>query len=619
MIPSWFLKDYLKFVLAILPFLATREALDRYSQHIHSWINYLHINILSHPDSDFWQAVAVEFTETACLVNLYFTTANLKGIFSQRADILAFTLQQQGCELDYEFSAFAPARKKIRLGILAEHFINKAETFAALPFYEFISREFEVILYALHQTHHPLEQYCQSCANAFVELPENLLEQVKIIRTDDLDFLLIATNVTLDAHGVSRLAMHRLARVQLISVASVITTGFPHIDYYVSSQLTDPEVEAQQSYRETLVRLDRSVHCFSYGTDAEIIHHRPQRSQFNIPENAVVYISGANFFKLTPELLATWAAVIAKVPDAVLVLLPFGPNWSGSYPKKAFIKDVQQQFSQQGLTPERLMILDPQPTPNRADIREYYRLADIYLDSYPFAGTTSLIEALEVGLPILTIQGSCFRSGMGAALMQALGLPELVVDSENAYAELAIALGTDLERRQHLGEKIQEKMQENPCFLDSRAYGSQIGSLLQTLLSEYDRKTLATQLNLRETNYLACPDWQQPEEVLQQDLSQLLKDLMSTPDPTQVTLLLANTQVSEEDAYLLLSGAAMQLMIEAGIDISDGLEITLLGSLNPRHWDVLVPLIAGRMMLEHEDPRIFTPPQIKQIPVISPS
>ncbi|MFM6004231.1 MAG: glycosyltransferase, partial [Sphaerospermopsis kisseleviana] len=135
-----------------------------------------------------------------------------------------------------------------------------------------------------------------------------------------------------------------------------------------------------------------------------------ERNDLGIPEDTIVFISCANFFKTIPELIETWSKIIAQVPNSVLVLFPFGPNWASNYPKQQFINHLKSIFTRYGLAPERLIVLDPQPVPDREDMKEYYKIADVYLDSFPFAGTTSLIEPLEVNLPVISRQGNCFRS-----------------------------------------------------------------------------------------------------------------------------------------------------------------------------------------------------------------
>lgn len=456
-------------------------------------------------------------------------------------------------------------------------------------------------MYSLTETSHRLEQYCRISANLFKVLPKGLSDQVNAIRTDDLDILFVATNVTVVTSQICQLAIHRLARIQITSGASVATTGMRNMDYYISGTLTDPSPTAQEQYQEKLIKLEGTAHCFSYGTEEGKLTTPVERNSLGIPGNAVVFISGANYFKTVPELMDTWAKIISIVPNSVLVLLPFGPNWSSNYPKAEFINHLNSIFSRHGLGTERLRVLDPQPVPDREDMKEYYKIADVYLDSYPFAGTTSLIEPLQVNLPVIARQGSCFRSAMGAAIIQTLNIPDLVADSEDSYIELAVALGNNSALRQQKSAEIKEKMQSNPSFLDSRSYSAKMGSLFQELFSDYIADTLSQNLCLKDINLIIFPDWSESEELISSELEQVIKTVATHPDSEKIILLINIDNIGIDDVEMLLSAVAMNLLMQEDLDVSEGLEISLVESLSDIQWKALLPRIHARIVLEHEN------------------
>jgi predicted O-linked N-acetylglucosamine transferase (SPINDLY family)/glycosyltransferase involved in cell wall biosynthesis len=597
-IPDWLMSDYLKFLFATpLNFDSQGEA-DNYFNYIQGWMNYLHTSILSQSDSLFWQDIANKFAQTANFIPAYFNDTNLKDIYIKRADIIEFYLKNNECELDYQFDEQPRNRKKTRLGILASHYLPSAETFAALPAYEYLSREFEVVLYSLQETGDSLEQYCFSCANHHKLLPQGLVEQVNTIRADDLDILFFATNVTAVTNQICLLASHRLGRIQVTSGGSVVTTGMRHMDYFISGTLTDPSPTAQEQYREELLQLAGAAHCFSYGDSQVESTIEVNRESLDIAPETVIYISGANFFKIVPELVHTWAKIIAKVPNAALMLLPYGPNWSSSYPKKDFENNLIKILAEYGVSADRLIILDPQPVPNREGVKAYYQIADVCLDSYPFAGTTSLIEPLQVNLPVIARQGNSFRSSMGAAMIRSLDITELVADSEESYIQLAVALGNNPELRQQKSAEVKAKMADNPSFLDSKGYGSKIGELFKELVDRYSRDALSDNLRLRDVNLMVFPDWNQSEEAVGLELQQVIQTLATQSNSQQTTLLIDTTNIAIEDAQMFLSSVAMNLMMEEDLDIMEELEISLIEDLNNIQWENLLPRINARIVLE---------------------
>jgi predicted O-linked N-acetylglucosamine transferase (SPINDLY family) len=615
-IPHWFLNDYLKFVLYSPQYFQEVGEVDSYYRYMQQWIDYIHTSIFSNPDSVLSWNVAVQFLQQANFIPLYFNEANLKNIYIKRADILEYVLKSDGHEVDYDFAACDSRRKKIRLGILASHFIPAAETFASLPIYEYLSRDFEVILYSLSSIGHRLEQYCRSCANAFKLLPQNLKDQVNEIRADDLDLLFIATNVTAATNQICLLSLHKLARVQVTSGGSIVTTGIRNVDYYVSGKLTDPSSEAEHHYREQLLRLEGSAHCFSYGSEQNTATITVDRKNLGISEDSVVFVSVANMYKITPELSHTWAKIIASVPKSVLLLFPFGPNWSSYYPKKTFLNNINKIFSKYDVQPTRCITLDPVPVPNRDDIKEYLKLADVYLDSYPFSGTTSLMEPLEVGLPVVARQGTYFRSAMGAALLQDIGMHDLVANSEESYMQLAIALGTEPDLRKQKSDQIKQKMQGNPRFLNSRSYSVQMGALFQKLIRKYHTDTLTKEHNLRDVNLIIFPDWSQSQEIAYQNLASAIRSVVTHPDKSHITLLIDTSNMAEEDAALALSSVVMNLMMEEDLDVSDELEISLISQLSEIQWQALSSRIYARIVGKNGTSPMIAYSGVNNIPIV---
>jgi len=600
-IPQWLLNNYLTFMFESPPLFQEVGEADSYYRYVKGWVDYLHENIFSNQELQLWQGVAVFFGQNANFIPVYFNNENLKDISKKRAEILEFVLKIGGHQIDYDFPERSPERNKIRLGILAAHFQPQTETFATLPVYKHLNRDlFEIILYTVQVGNHRLERYCGGHADAMVLLPQDLPSQVQTIRDGDLDVILIATNVTAGANSIAWLALHRLARIQMANVCSCITTGMRHVDYYLSGQFSEPENDAQQHYTETLVTLDGSAHCYDFATEEQLAATiSVKRENLGIPDDAVVYISGSNFYKITPEVAEVWAKIVAGTPNSRLVLYPFNPNWSSNYAVAAFHKRLAACFGRYGLSEDQLIILDC--VPNRADVLERLKLGDVYLDSYPFAGATSLLDPLTIGLPTVALGGSTFRSRVGLALLKELQIDELIADNEASYIDLAIALGTNPELRQQKSAIIKQRMQSHPKFLDSRAYSAQMGTLLQELFRSQQATSLSNNFNLREINLIIFPDWSQSEDTLLQDLASAIGAIANHPDKSKMTLLVDSSNVSDEDANLALSGVAMNLLMEEDLDVSDGPGISLIGQLSEIQREILISRLYGRIVLENEN------------------
>jgi predicted O-linked N-acetylglucosamine transferase (SPINDLY family) len=480
-VPEFLVDYFVNFMFETPSFFKEINEISQYYQYVKNWVNFIHLGVTTEQDSPLWQQLAWFFTQRANFISLYCSTENLKEIYVKRAEIMEVALKQKGFQLEHSFPPREKNRKKIRLGILSMHFVPQTETFATLPVFEHLDRSFEIILYTSKITNHPLEQYCESRADRLVQLPEDVQSQVEILRQDNLDILWMVNNVTAVTHNLTLLALHRLARLQMTSFCSPTTTGMRHIDYFIAGELSSDG--HQEQFSEQLVNLKGSGICFNYATEYEPPTIEATKAKFGIPEDKVVLISGANFYKIIPELRETWAKILAAVPNAVLVLYPFGPAWSSSYPKEPFINMLHMALEKHGAVKEQLIILEQLPT--RGDVKELLKLADIYLDSYPYSGATSLLDPLSIGLPMVLMNGNALRFRQGVAMLNSIGLDHLVVQDEESYINLAVKLGTNEELRKQYREQILEKMANNPPFLDSKAYSAQIGEVLKQLFEKH--------------------------------------------------------------------------------------------------------------------------------------
>ncbi|PSB46781.1 hypothetical protein C7B80_12160 [Cyanosarcina cf. burmensis CCALA 770] len=124
-------------------------------------------------------------------------------------------------------------------------------------------------------------------------------------------------------------------------------------------------------------------------------------------------------------------------------------------------------------------------------------------------------------------------------------------------------------------------------------------------------------LNLRDTNYIIFPDWSQLEESLNYELEQVVKAIATRSDSDCITLLVDNGNLSVEEANLVLSGVAMNLLMQEDLDITDGLEISLVGHLSEIQWKALLPRIQARIVLENEDREAIAKLPLEKLPQIN--
>ncbi|HEY9689921.1 MAG TPA: hypothetical protein V6D46_07995 [Coleofasciculaceae cyanobacterium] len=483
-LPIWAIAPFLQYCLAFPCFFREVGEVDRYAAFTIDLVDHLHEQIFRNPTSKHWQNIALTFSNYVNLVPLYFCDRNVRSTFAKRAAIIEFALGLAGSSLGFEFGPRPAHRSKIRLGILKANYLSHPETFTTFPVFEWLDREqFEVILYVIDRDPDLLDEYQKRrSGDRIVQLTGELAEQVQTIRDDDLDILLVGTIVTNSLHRVLKIGSHRLARVQIHSVSSPVTSGMTHVDYYLSGTLTETDT-ANAHYTEQLMLVEGPAHCFDYSLETPQPQLQIDRPSIGLTETTIAFVSGANLYKTIPELRATWAKLLAKIPDSVLLLCPFGASWKRHYPKVQFWRRLQETLQEFGVNPDRLIVFDQ--LPSRDDVKAVLRLADVYLDSFPFGGANSIVDAIEVGLPVVARESDWFRSRQGAAILRDVGLADWIADSETAYLDRATRLAQDPTLRRSIRDRLAQTLQQPPRCLNSRAYAAQLQPLLQAAIAQW--------------------------------------------------------------------------------------------------------------------------------------
>jgi len=133
--------------------------------------------------------------------------------------------------------------------------------------------------------------------------------------------------------------------------------------------------------------------------------------------------------------------------------------------------------------------------------------------------------------------------------------------------------------------------------------------------NEDDVAIVSLLLLLREITLIIFPDWSQPEECLGLDLERVVRAIATHPDKNKISLLIDTSNISDEDANLILASVAMNLLMEEDLDVSDGPAISLIGQLSKIKLEVLMPRLHGRIVLEHENKEAISQAKAENISV----
>jgi predicted O-linked N-acetylglucosamine transferase (SPINDLY family) len=230
------------------------------------------------------------------------------------------------------------------------------------------------------------------------------------------------------------------APVQASWLNYVQTTGLEVVDYLIHPDCLKV-AGAQDHCAETLWYLGPTISPF-----------RPDSRPEPTPTPALArgFVTLANYnhpARLNDETVAAWSAILNKVPGSRLVLR------YRYYQDEALQNVTLMRFVAHGVAPERIQFGEPLAQP---DYYRSYAEIDIALDPSPNPGGTTSLDAVANGVPLLTLAGEDYFSRIGLAVVEPLGLDELIAGSWPDYIERAVALAHDIPALDALRAKVRQ-------------------------------------------------------------------------------------------------------------------------------------------------------------------
>ena len=246
---------------------------------------------------------------------------------------------------------------------------------------------------------------------------------------------------------------YRAAPVQVAYLGYAGTLGGHFMDYLIADRIIVPD-EQRAHYAEKNLFMP---HSFMATDDANPIADRAvTRREMNLPEAGFVFCCFNNSYKITPCEFDIWMRLLRQVEGSVLWLA-------------ATNEDAQHNLSEEakkrGVDPARVIFSERM---EMADHLARHRLADLFLDTFHYTAHATATDALWAGLPVVTRMGRGYPARVGASLLTAIGLPELIVHSAEEYERLALALATNPERLAAVKRQLYEGRIHNPLFDTAR-------------------------------------------------------------------------------------------------------------------------------------------------------
>jgi predicted O-linked N-acetylglucosamine transferase (SPINDLY family) len=373
-------------------------------------------------------------------------------------------------------AALEPAMRaaRLRIGYVSPDMRLHPIAYLLTELWERHDRErFEVYAYSIGPGEDsPLRQRIENAFEHFVDAGRDSAEATaERIRADGIQMLIDLNGFTF--LGRPEIFASRPAPVQMHWLGYLGTLGADWCDYIITDRYATPP-EMQPHFTERFLYLAGGY--TPSDTRREIDPAPQSRSAQGLPDDAIVFCCFNNTYKIGPVVFDAWMRILSAVPNSVLWLSPTSD---------AARANLLREASARGVAPERLVFAP------RAELGTYLarlRLADLFLDTWPYNAGTTANDALYVGLPLLTCAGETMAGRVAASQLLTIGMPELVTRDLEAYEAVAIALGRSSERLAELRRKLAVRRTAS-CLFDMERYTRGFEDALVAAWNDYERRT----------------------------------------------------------------------------------------------------------------------------------
>jgi len=360
----------------------------------------------------------------------------------------------------------ARASGKIRLGYVSGEFREQATAHLMAGVYEHHDKEkFEIVAFDNgFDDQSPIRKRLIAAFDKFVSIA-GLSDgaAARAVASENID-ILINLNGYFGEYRMGVFAQ-RPAPIQVNYLGFPATLGATYIDYILADAVVIP-AEERRFYSEKVLYLPHTYQAND--SRRPLVENVPDRMESELPPNSFVFCNFNAAYKLTPATFSSWMRIVKQVPDSILWLL------EGHH---RFSVNLRKEAESRGVSGDRIIMAPFLPL--AAHIARL-SLADLVLDSLPYNAHTTAADALWAGVPVITQIGTTFPGRVGASILGAINLPELVTNTQADFESTAIRLAMNKPLLQSLRQKLADNRTTAPLF-NTASFTKHIETAYQTM------------------------------------------------------------------------------------------------------------------------------------------
>ena len=398
----------------------------------------------------------------ACMATCYDSDLTTQQVFDEHA-AFGRTLTELQPPKPVIYKGSKDPNRPLRVGFVSPDTKSHAVAYFLEPLLEHLDRsQFTTVVFSTTRVVDDTTKRLKTAAREWHAASEDTpIELAQRILAADIDILIDLAGHT---GGNSLVAFHlRPAPIQATYLGYPNTTGMTTIDARIVDEVTDPPA-CDALATEKLVRLPAPFLCYRPPAEAPPIA--------DLPPGPPVFGSFNNLHKLSNATITLWAKLLARVPDAKLLLKARGLG------DLEIDRSLRDRFAAASIHPSRLELL-----PGIKGVAEHlstYARVCVGLDTTPYSGTTTTCEALWMGVPVVTLAGETHVSRVGASLLATVGHSELIATNHDAYIDTAASLIADQAKLASLRRSLREGVAKSQ-LCNGPDFAARFGTALREL------------------------------------------------------------------------------------------------------------------------------------------
>ena len=292
-------------------------------------------------------------------------------------------------------------------------------------------------------------------------------EVIKLTNEINID---IAVNLSgLTKHDRTGVFFKRVAPIQVNYLGYPGTIGLDSMDYIIGDKIIIPE-DHKKYYTEKVEYLPKCYIPASNDVLLKTSKKKFLRTEFNLPENSIVFCAFHNPLKINPDLFDVWVNILKRVKDSIL--------WIKT-DNKHLESNIKIEAEKRGLKAEKIVITEGLEDIN--DHIERLKLADIFLDTYPYNSHSTTYDYIRAQLPMVVWKGNTFSSRVASSIYSLMSLDNLIANNAVEYENISVELATNKKKLLDIKNKLRNHSTKLNLF-DNKEFTRDLEKIYKRIL-----------------------------------------------------------------------------------------------------------------------------------------